>query len=116
MSLQEEWPLRVILRLIDCVSNEPASCEIHLGGKVVVFALAAIYGPACQDLRLACAVSGGSGLVAIAKFQGCHLLRDSLHVQVLGMAPDDSTVTQVVGSSKSDTEEVANPRSVNDSP
>ena len=115
MSQQEEWPLRVILRLIYCARNEPASCEIHLGGKVVVFALAALSGPLCLDLQPACAVSGDSCLVAIAKVQGCHLLRDSLHVQVFGMAPDVSTAIQVVGSSESDTEVVSDPSSVYDS-
>ena len=104
---QQEWHLRVILRLIYFAKNEPASCEVHFGGKLGVFALAAMSGPSCQDLQPACAVSGGNCLVAIAKVQGCHLLRDSLHVQVIGMAPDVSTGIQVVGSSESDTEVVS---------
>ena len=112
-SQQQEWHLHVILRLIYCAKNETATSKVHIGGKMEESLLTAISGSPCQVLQAICA---GGCLVAGAKVQGCHLLRDSLHVQVFGMAPDVSTGIQVVGSSESDTEVVSDPCSVYESP
>ena len=135
-SQQQEWRLRVISRSMYCAKNEPASCKVHLGGKVRELASAVISGASCQDLQVTCEVSGGSEtvciyvsvscLAAIVTVQGCHLPRDSLHVQFTGMAlytvgtcraPDASAgFVEVVGSSESDTEVVLDQCSVYDSP
>ena len=95
-SQQLKWRLRVISRSMYCAKNEPASCTVHLGGKLGDFASAVMSSAWCQDLQATCEVSGGSVtvcfhvsvscLAATVTVQGCHLPRDSLHVQFIGMA------------------------------
>ena len=135
MSQQLKWRLRVISRSMCCAKNEPAPCNVHLGGKMVFFASAVMSSALCQNFLVTCEVSGGSKtvcihgtvycLVAIVTVQGCHLLRDFLHVQFSGMAlnragtcraPDISAGFEVVCSSESDTEVVLDLCSVHDSP
>ena len=135
MSQQLKWRLRVISRSMCCAKNEPAPCIVHLAGKMWIFASAVMSSALCQNLLVTCEVSGGGKavcihgsvycLVAIVTVQGCHLPRDFLHVQFIGMAlnragtcraPDISAGFEVVGSSESDTEVVLNLCSVHDSP
>ena len=102
MSRQLKWRSPVISRSTCCAKNEPAPCnnllvtrEVSGGGKTV-----------CIHGSVYC-------LVVIVTVQGCHLPRDFLHVQLIGMAlnrdgtcraPGISAGFEVVGSSESDTE------------
>ena len=123
MSQQLKWRLRVISRSTCCAKNEPAPCNVHLGGKLGIFASAVMSSALCQNLLVTCEVSGDGKtvcihgsvhcLVVIVTVQRCHLPRDFLHVQFTGMAlNDDGTCCApgisagfvVVGSFESDTE------------
>ena len=130
MSQQLKWRLRVISRSTCCAKNEPAPCNVHLGGKLGIFASAVMSSALCQNLLVACEVSGGGKtvcfhgsvycLVVIVTVLGCHLPRDFLHDQFIGMAlnrdgtccaPGISAGFEVVGSSESDTEVHDSPQS-----
>ena len=123
MSQQLKWRLRVISRSTCCAKNEPAPCNVHLGGKLGFFASAVMSSALCQNLLVTREVSGGGKtvrihgsvycLVVTVTVPGCHLPRDFLHVQFTGMAlnrdgtcraPGISAGFEVVGSSESDTE------------
>ena len=123
MFQQLKWRLRVTSRSTCCAKNEPAPCNVHLGGKLGIFASAVMSSALCQNLLVTCEVSGGGKtvcihgsvycLVVIMAVQRCHLPRDFLHVQFIGMAlnrdgtcraPGISAGFEVVGSSESDTE------------
>ena len=108
MSQQLKWRSRVISRSTCCAKNEPAPCnnllvtrEVSGGGKTV------------------CIHGSAYCLVVIVTVQGCHLPRDFLHVQFIGMAltrdgtcraPGISAGFEVVGSSESVTEVYDSPQ------
>ena len=128
MYQQLNWRLRVISRSTCCAKNEPAPCNVHLGGKLGIFAFAAMSSALCQNLLVTCEVTGDGKTVCIQGSAHCLVFivtvprclpRDFLHVQFTGMALNDagtccapgiSAGFVVAGSFESVTESHASPQ------